>query len=630
GGIINIVSKSGTNQFHGNVYNYFRNQRLDARNTFATSQMKDPPFKRNQPGFTIGGPILKDRTFFFAAYEGLFRRESAITTILSDPSILRPTPRQQDLINTLIGSSSPLFVAQGQQLQALLTTSQDSPFPSPNNSNPFSGSFPANRNTFNMFNASSGVFPTLQNASTGSLRIDYGLSEQDFIFFRYSLTNDSQNNIGVGGLVAPSGAYDIGIRDNTVVLGETHLFRSGLSNEFRVQYSRNTYNLNPIITSGPRIAVNGVAFFGRDNGSPSERDTPRLQFLDNFSLPRGGHNIKVGADVTRYRVNTMTAVFLAGVVDFSQLGIPLGQVLNQQPQGNGAAAQLATALSTPTAAGGLGRPDLVSVVTTDPLTLVQQINFGFTPSIAQGVGDPNTTVSGYLLGGYLQDGFKVKPNLYLSYGLRYDYEVQPPGTPRDKNNFGPRFGFAYSPFNNGRTVIRGGGGLYYQSVSTGVGFVSTVFNNQKIRSVAVTADPRITPISPTSPCGIALATTNLPPSFCFYQNLVAQGLLTFPSNRTIQESDFINLLGFDSRSSNRIVGRVENNLVNPYSAQASLGVDRQFGRDWNVSINYLFNRGVKLIRSRQGNALVNNAILDLLGRPSLSGRIDPTKLVDNL
>jgi carboxypeptidase family protein len=630
GGIINIVSKSGTNQFHGNVYNYFRNQRLDARNTFATGQLKDPPFKRNQPGFTVGGPILKDRTFFFAAYEGLFRRESAITTILSDPSILRPTPRQQDLINTLIGSSSPLFVAQGQQLQALLTTSPDSPFPSPNNSNPFSGSFPANRNTFNMFNVSSGVFPTLQNASTGSLRIDHGISEQDFIFFRYSLTNDSQNNIGVGGLVAPSGAYDIGIRDNTVVLGETHLFRSGLSNEFRVQYSRNTYNLDPIITAGPRIAVNGVAFFGRDNGSPSERDTPRLQFLDNFSLPRGGHNIKLGADVTRYRVNTMTAVFLAGVIDFSQLGIPLGQVLNQQPQGNGAAAQLVTALSTPTAAGGLGRPDLVSVVTTDPLTSVQQINFGFTPSIAQGVGDPNTTISGYLLGGYLQDSFKVKPNLYLSYGLRYDYEVQPPGTPRDKNNFGPRIGFAYSPFNNGRTVIRGGGGLYYQSVSTGVGFVSTVFNNQKVRSVAVAADPRITPISPTSPCGIALATTGLPPSFCFYQSLVAQGLLTFPSNRTIQESDFINLLGFDSRSSNRIVGRVENNLVNPYSAQASFGVDRQFGRDWNVSINYLFNRGVKLIRSRQGNALVNNAILDVLGRPSLSGRIDPTKLVDNL
>ncbi len=629
GGIINIVSKSGTNQFHGNVYNYFRNERLDARNTFATGQLNDPPLKRNQPGFTIGGPILRDRTFFFGAYEGLFRRESAITTILSDRSILRPTQGQQDLINTLVGSGSPILAAQGQLLQGLLTTSPDSPFPLPNSSNPLSGSFPANRNTFNMFNVSSGVFPTLQNASTGSLRIDHGLSEQDFLFFRYSLTNDSQNNIGVGGLVTPSGAYDIGIRDNTVVIGETHLFRSGLSNEFRAQYSRNSYNLNPIIPFGPRVSVNGAAFFGRDNGSPSERDTPRFQFLDNFSLPRGRHNIKFGADVTRYRVTTMTAVFLAGTIDFSQLPISLGPVLDQS-LGNGAAARLVTALSTPTAAGGLGRPDLVPVITTNPLTPVQQLNFGFPTAFAQGVGDPNTVVSGYLIGSYLQDGFKIRPNLYLSYGLRYDYEVQPPGTPRDNNNFGPRIGFAYSPFNDGRTVIRGGGGIYYQSVSTGVGFVSTVFNNQKVRSIAVTADPRITPISPTSPCGIALATTGLPPSFCFYQNLVARGLLTFPSNRTIQESDFINLLGFDSTSSNRIVGRTEDDLVNPYSIQASLGVDHQLGRDWNISVNYLLNRGVHLIRSRQGNAMMNNAILDVLGRPSLAGRVDPTMLVNNL
>src|SRR5262249_57084895 len=122
-----------------------------------------------------------------------------------------------------IGSVWPILALQGHQLHGLLTTSPNSPFPLPNSSNPFSGSFPANRNTFNMFNVSSGVFPTLQNASTGSLRIDHGLSEQDFIFFRYSLTNDSQNNIGVGGLVTPSGAYDIGIRDNTVLLAETHL-----------------------------------------------------------------------------------------------------------------------------------------------------------------------------------------------------------------------------------------------------------------------------------------------------------------------------------------------------------------------------------------------------------------------
>src|SRR5262247_192621 len=117
GGVINIVSKSGTNQYHGNVYNYFRNERLDGRNVFANALQKDPPFKRNQPGFTFGGPIKKDRAFFFAAYEGLIRRESTFTTILSNPSILQPTPGQQDLINTLIGSGDQFLVGQGLGLQ---------------------------------------------------------------------------------------------------------------------------------------------------------------------------------------------------------------------------------------------------------------------------------------------------------------------------------------------------------------------------------------------------------------------------------------------------------------------------------------------------------------------------------
>src|SRR5262249_14084268 len=285
GGIINIVSKSGTNQYHGNVYNYFRNERLDARNTFATGQPKDPPFKRNQPGFTFGGPIIKDRTFFFAAYEGLFRRESAITTILADPSVLQPTPMQQDLINTLLWAPSPALAAPGRALKDLLTTSPYSSFPAPNGVNPLRNFFPANRNTFNLLNSANGIFPILENTSTGSVRIDHGLSEKDFLFARYSLTNISQNGIGVGGLVAPSAAFDIGNRDNTIVVGETHLFRNGWSNEFRAQYSRSSYNVGTVDPVGPRLNINGVANFGRDFASPAFRDTPRAQFIDNFSLP---------------------------------------------------------------------------------------------------------------------------------------------------------------------------------------------------------------------------------------------------------------------------------------------------------------------------------------------------------
>ncbi len=604
GGVINIVSKSGANQFHGNVYNYFRNERLDARNFFATTMRQDPPFKRNQPGFTFGGPIRKDRTFFFTAYEGLIRRESAFTTILADPSILQPTAGQQDLIATLIGSGAPALVAQGQQLQALLTTAPDSPFP-------------LNRNTFNLLASSTGAFPVIQTLSTGSLRLDHGLSEQDFLFLRYSLTNDSQHNTGVGGQFAPSSGFDIGSRDNTIVLGETHVFRGGSSNEFRFQFVRNTFNVNTVDPFGPRFQVAGIGVFGREFASPSERTQRRIQFLDNFSLPRGRHNIKFGADFSRYTIDTVSAVFLGGNIDFAQLPIPLGQVL-----GAGAATQLVTDLTR------LGRPDLAPVITTQPLTTVQQLNFGFARSINQGFGDPNTRLNGDILGLYLQDGFKARPNLYLSFGLRYDYDLQPSGTPRDRNNFGPRFSFAYDPFNKQRTVIRGGGGLYYQSLFTGLAFVPSVLESGSISNLLVSADPRVTPISPTSPCGQAPA-NSAPPSFCFYQQLVAQGLLTFPSTRTIPESAYLNLLGLTrDTSANRLLVRLARDTVNSYGAQGSFGIDQQIGRDWNVSINYLFNRGLKLIRPRQVNARPDPTMLDALGRPALTRRADPTRLAD--
>jgi hypothetical protein len=613
GGVINIVSKSGANEFHGNVYNYFRNERLDARNAFATSMSQDPPFKRNQPGFTFGGPIKRDRTFFFTAYEGLIRRESAFTTILSDPSILQPTAGQQDLIATLIGSGSPALVAQGQQLQALLTTAPNSPIS-------------ANRNTYNLLASSTGAFPLIQTSSTGSFRLDHSLNEQDFLFLRASLTNDSQHNILVGGLKAPSAGFDIGSRDNTFVLGETHVFRGGSSNEFRFQNIRNTYNVDTVDPFGPRVLVGGVGVFGRDFSSPSDRTQRSIQFLDNFSLSRGRNDVKFGADYSRYTFDTNSPVFLGGIIAFGQLPIPLGQAL-----GSDAATQLVTALSTPRAAGGLGRPDLAPVVTTQPLTTVQQVNFGFMSSISQGFGNPIAQSNGGILGLYLQDGFKARSNLYLSFGLRYDYDLQPSGTPRDGNNVGPRFSFAYDPFNKGRTVIRGGGGIYYQSLFTGLAFIPAVLANGVISNLLVTADPLLTPISPTSPCGQALATTGLPPSFCFYQQLVAQGILKFPSTGIIPESAYSSLLGLTrATSANRLLIGLAPDVVNGYSAQASLGVDHQFGRDWNVSINYLFNRGVKLIRPRQANALPDPSRLDAFGRPALDGRADPTLLANQL
>ncbi|HKX30318.1 MAG TPA: carboxypeptidase regulatory-like domain-containing protein [Blastocatellia bacterium] len=610
GGVINIVSKSGSNELHGNLYDYFRNERLDARNVFASAYRQDPPFKRNQPGFTLGGPLQRDRTFFFASYEGLIRRESTISTILADPWILNPTTGQQSLIAPLLGSTNPDDVLLGQQLQALLTTTANS---APQSIGP---ALQQNRATYHYLAASTGIFPVNETSNTGSLRIDHAFSEQDYLFSRYNLTNDSQRNIGIGGLFAPSAGFDLAIIDHTYVLGETHLFRGGSTNELRLQLVRNAFNANTVDPFGPHYQIAGIGTFGRDFTAPSNRTQWRGQVLDNYSVKWGRHNFKLGGDFNRYAFEVYNPVFGGGNIDFTQLPIPLGAVLNGKTQ-----AQLNAALSR------LGRPELGSVLL-QPLTTVQQINFGLPSAINQGYGNPNTNLNGSILGLYLQDGLQIKPDLYLSFGLRYDYELQPDGTPRDGNNLGPRFGFTYTPFKGGKTLIRGGGGLYYQSLYTATAFISTILGRGQISNVLVSADPLLTPIAANSPCGQALA-SGLQPSFCFYQQLVAGGRLSFSPTSTIPESAYSDLLGLTRQTSaNRVILRLDNNAVNPYSVQGSLGIDHQFGRDLSLSVNYLINRGTKLIRTRQVNALPNTVMTDAFGRPALTNRVDPTRLAD--
>lgn len=606
GGAINIVSKSGANQFRGNVYNYFRHERLDARNAFATYLEKDPPFKRNQPGFTLGGPVVKERAFFFAAYEGLFRRESAFTTILNDPSILRPTPGQQSLINLF--KSLPALAASGQQIEDLLTTSATSSFPSAENPIPY------NRITYDLLTRAQGAFPVQETQSVGSLRLDHSVSERDQILFRYSLTNNSQHGVGVGGLNAPSTSFDIALRDHALVFGENHTFSGRAYNEFRFQFARNVFNVDTSDPFGPRINLSGIGRFGRDFNNPTDRTQRRIQLVDNLSYLRGRHSFKMGGDFNRFTFDALLGIFRGGDLSFTRLPIPLSSVF-----GESNAAQLVAML------GALGRQDLIPVVTTEPLTTVQQFNLGFAVTFNQGFGDPSAELKGYLTGWYWQDSFRVTPALNINYGVRYDLDLQPGEINRDYDNIAPRFSFAWQPFKDGRTVIRGGAGMYYQSLFSAASFIASALGKRrKITNLLVTPDARLTPIGANSVCG---ATPEIPPSFCFMRQMLARGILTIPSKRTIPESAYTTLLGLTPAASvNKITIDLEDDAVNPYSIQGSFGVDRQLGRDWNVSLNYLVNHGLHALRTRQINALPNPQLLDQFGRPTLTRRADPTAL----
>src|SRR5262249_11460637 len=333
-------------------------------------------------------------------------------------------------------------------------------------------------------------------------------------------TNDRQHGIGtgfgnIGRQLAPSGAFDVAIHDQAWVGGENHIFSPHSVNEFRFQFARNIFNLDSVDPFGPRINITGVGSFGRDFNAPSDRTQRRFQWLDNYSHTVGRHTFKMGGDVDRISFDTRTAVFLGGAMSFTQLPVPpsvlLGPLLTSQ---------LVTLLSLPTSVGGLGRPDLVPVVTTQPLSTIQQFNFGLMRDFTQGFGSPFASLRSYQLGLYFQDSFEAAPSLHVDLGLRYDLETQGEGIHRDTNNFGPRFGLAWSPGRDRKTVIRGGAGVYFQPLFSAAGFVAKVLGkDQQITSIFISADPRITPISPSSVCG-ASTDTAAQPSFCFFQQLV--------------------------------------------------------------------------------------------------------------
>src|SRR5262249_30889514 len=173
---------------------------------------------------------------------------------------------------------------------------------------------------------------------------------------------DASHNVGSGGLFAPSAGFDVALIDNTGVIGETHVFRNGATNEFRFSAVRNVVTANTVDPFGPRYDIAGIGSFGRNFASPQTRTQYRQQFVDNFSIKRGINNIKFGVDFSHYTFDVNAPTFGGGVVDFTQLPIPLGRVL-----GDTAATGLVTALSKPAAAGGLGRPDLIPVITQQPL-----------------------------------------------------------------------------------------------------------------------------------------------------------------------------------------------------------------------------------------------------------------------
>jgi hypothetical protein len=543
GGVINIVTKSGGNAIHGNAFGFFRHQSLDATDPFAivllpnnTISRVKPDSTRQQFGATLGGPIRKDRTFYFLSYEQLRRRESNAVPVLTDLSIFQPTPAQQSILSALPSDAAG-------QLRAALTSP------------------PA---TVEMFRRNSGVFPFQTDQYQGFMRIDHRFSASDQTNFRYNVTRSYDTNQNLAALVGFSRGYISEAFDSTALANWTHIFSPNLINEARAQFNYN----NPLTATndpfGPALEIAGFGFFNRDRFLPSQTITRRADLNDAVTWVKGSHTLKVGAQVLIRNNHSDSKTFMSGRFTFGTLP--------------------ATFVS----------PALASTT----ITALQAFNLGLAQSYQQGFGDGVVRATYPLYAGYLQDTWRALPNLVLNLGVRYELDQRKPPLPTSKNSWGPRFGFAWDPFKDSKTSIRGGYGLYYSVIDYQVDYVVNALNEidgyRQIAQVLTTLNAA-NPTIRNGPINI-------------FTTLRNQGVIGVPTpQRPILASDLaqfgITISQTGPRPPLTVLFRADPNYKNPYAQQASFGIDRKIAGGLAASLSYVHVRGVHLTTDHDLNLL---------------------------
>lgn len=594
-GSVNIITRSGTNELHGNLFEFFRHENLDARNPLDFSEQvagRRAPFKRNQPGFTVGGPIKKDRTFFFASYEALIQRETNFVNVFPDASKLGLTPIQSGLSNFLANlppsPQTATLIGLGRLMPLLLSTGPTPPPPFLATLPPFAQQIAVVRGkTFDMLNNATGRFPFKNTNNNASLRVDHQLSAKDQMSARFSFFEGFTFGIRVGGTNALSQGTTLKEQQENLILSENHIFNERVINEARFQYARHVFNINTIDPFGPAFSIGGIGNFGRDFNNPTLRTGQRWQWTDNVSYTRGKHAFKFGGDISYLPFNdAVVDIFLGGSVNFSDnsiplffplaggLGLPTALALNQF---------LVSAPGSPFATTVRISPALppLSVALAAPITALQSFNLGVPTVYNQGFGNPVTSEANTQLAWYVQDSWKATPRLQLNYGVRYEVELQPEPLHRDYNNFAPRFGFAFDPRGDGKTVVRGSYGIFYSPLYQSLAFAAKVLGERQIQNILRLFDP-------SSPNNDASA---------IWRYIFANTL----NRRTITAQEIQTVFGLTAGPPTLLTQEVEPDVVNPYVQQGNLGIDRDLGRDWSVSVNYMYNHGSKVIRNRDIN-----------------------------
>ena len=584
GGTVNIVTKSGTNELHGSLFGVLRNRRFQARNYF------DPgkgAYTRAQSGVSAGGPIQRNKTFLFGAYERLDRHETLIVPLLSDRSFLTSlTDSQQALVDVLSVAAPPPFRPLVAQIAG--------------------GLIPANHpGVVARFEENSGVFPFAEDRQQVIARFDHTLRDGHNIFLRANGTFQDNQNTAFGALTALNRGHNSGVTDFSLAFGDTYVISPQWVSETRFGFGYHDFGSYPTDPHGPSIDINGFGNFGRDLILPVRVVERVYQARQNFMRISGRQTLKFGADFNPIRDWVRAETFFGGRFIFGE-AIPLASVIDGAA-GPGTS-QLIKGLL---AAGGLGQ--LAGAVDA-PISSLQAFALGLPTVYQQGFGDPYWLGWANRFNFFVEDAIHVTPKFLLTLGLRHEFELKT-RFPRDYNNMGPRAGFAWSP--DTKTVVRGGFGIFYARIDGQTAYVNDLLGDkQQIYQVFI-------PL--TGAPGIRSALTGGPlTSAEIYQTLQARGIL---GQRRIEPEDLA-IHGIDPGPGYplRVGFRVAEDTVNPYSQQGSFEIQRQIG-SFALSAGYNYNRGIHLIRPLDLN--IFQAGTNEAGRP-IAGFRDPLILQDNV
>jgi hypothetical protein len=635
GATINIVSKSGTNELHGTLYSYFRNDALDAADPFARTQALAPGavFDPTQPdingvntknsltryqfGGTAGFPIKKDKTFLFVSFEGLLQDAQNSVPILTSTSLLRPTAAQDAIIAGLTAQGGTLvtcFAGMPQipaafcagALASGLTVSQSTGLSQIQNG--------LNGFLVGALESNGGLFPYNTREYLASGRFDHRFSDANQISVTYRYGHDREENPDVQSLTGFSAGSAVRAYDDNILAAFYHQFSATAQNELRLQFDYYNTGVIPNEPGEPGLQIPGfVNNLGTNIFLPESSITRRYEIADNFTLVRGHHTFKFGGSELLRGNHTESHTFFPGRFVFSSLP------------------------------GGAISPQLAST----SITSLQAASFGIPVVFQQGFGNP---VYPYytrpFTAGYLQDTWQIRPNLTLNLGLRYELDTQYAPLNTYKKDFGPRVSFAWDPFGDHKTVIRGGYGIFYAPIYdqiTSVDYSLGVRNANNSSVGNTTSAGQVNnvdaicgfsgapgfffppPASPTSPCnreisiyivpiqGVPGGAANLTAPGVF-QTLFAEGAITCttppPGSYACITPALLAQPGLGLNVANsgplgplQVVFVDQPNFRPPYSQQAEFGIEREIVPGLSISASYIYSHTIGLPTAIDTNLL---------------------------